>query len=82
MKILKKTDVTKYLEFRVIEGSYVYARGKTQKVPATAREAMTTACIGLLEKRRFSKLVEFALSWNPNSGATYRGSFTYYILIL
>ena len=44
MKLLVHTGVTRYLEFKSIEGSYVYKAGKkeVQKVPADEKEALTT----------------------------------------
>jgi hypothetical protein len=33
VKILLHTKVTRYLEFKSIEGSYVFKDGKVQKVP-------------------------------------------------
>merc|ERR1712137_205521 len=73
VKMLIKTDVTKYLEFKVIEGSYVYKGGKIHKVPATEKEALSSSLMGLLEKRRFKKFLEFTATWEPTSGANYKG---------
>ena len=42
MKLLIHTGVTRYLEFKSCEGSYVYKDGKIYKVPATEKEALTT----------------------------------------
>jgi Rab GDP dissociation inhibitor len=70
-----KTDVVKYLEFKVIEGSYVYKQGKVYKVPATETEALSSSLMGLLEKRRFKKFLEFVSSWETGSGANYKGKF-------
>ena len=42
MKILIHTGVTRYLEFKSIEGSYVYKGGKIHKVPATETEALSS----------------------------------------
>lgn len=39
MKILLLTEVTRYLDFKVVEGSYVYKSGKLHKVPATEEDA-------------------------------------------
>ena len=72
--MLIKTDVTKYLEFKVVEGSYVYKSGKIHKVPATEKEALSSSLMGLLEKRRFKKFLEFTSSWEPTSGANYKGT--------
>jgi len=74
VKMLIKTDVTKYLEFKVIEGSYVFKQGKINKVPATEKEALSSPLMGLLEKRRFKKFLEFTASWETGSGKNYKGS--------
>lgn len=37
------TGVTRYLDFKVISGSYVYRNGSIYKVPSTEGEAMTTS---------------------------------------
>lgn len=43
VKLLIHTGVTRYLEFKSIEGSYVYKGGKIYKVPADETEALTTS---------------------------------------
>ena len=35
VKMLVFTEVTRYLDFKVVEGSYVYKAGKVYKVPST-----------------------------------------------
>ena len=42
VKLLIGTGVTRYLEFKCVEGSYVYKGGKVYKVPADEKEALTT----------------------------------------
>ena|SRR3990167_1245976 len=71
--MLIKTDVTKYLEFKVVEGSYVFKQGKIYKVPATEKEALSSPLMGLMEKRRFKKLLEFTAQWEPSQGKNYKG---------
>lgn len=39
VKILVHTEVTRYVDFKVIEGSYVDKAGKLHKVPGTEEEA-------------------------------------------
>lgn len=43
VKLLIHTGVTRYLEFKSIEGSYVYKGGKIYKVPADEREALSSS---------------------------------------
>jgi RAB protein geranylgeranyltransferase component A len=40
VKLLIHTGVTRYLEFKSCEGSYVYKGGKIFKVPADEKEAL------------------------------------------
>lgn len=47
--MLVGTGVTRYLEFKCVEGSYVFKGGKVYKVPADEKEALTT-CRYLLVK--------------------------------
>jgi len=42
VKLLIHTGVTRYLEFKSVEGSYVYKGGKISKVPADEREALAS----------------------------------------
>lgn len=42
VKLLIHTGVTRYLEFKSIEGSYVYKGNKISKVPADEKEALTS----------------------------------------
>mmetsp|Transcript_14426 Transcript_14426/g.56730 ORF Transcript_14426/g.56730 Transcript_14426/m.56730 type:complete len:438 (+) Transcript_14426:178-1491(+) len=71
VSMLIKTDVTKYLDFKVIDGSYVMKQNKISKVPATEKEALSSSLMGLLEKRRFKKFLEYVASWEE--GASCKG---------
>ncbi|KAI6649626.1 Rab GDP dissociation inhibitor beta-like [Oopsacas minuta] len=57
VKILIKTGVTKYLEFKSVEGSYVFKGSKIFKVPSNEKEALATSLMGIFEKRRFKNLL-------------------------
>jgi len=59
VEILIKTDVTRYLEFKAVDGSFVVAEGKVHKVPTTSSEALKSSLMGFLEKRRCAKFLEF-----------------------
>lgn len=43
VKMLLYTEVTRYLDFKVIEGSFVYKGGKIYKVPSTEAEALASS---------------------------------------
>jgi len=73
VQILVKTDVTRYLEFKAVDGSYVFHEKSVHKVPSTATEAMTSALMGILEKRRCAKFLEWVGDWEENDPKTYKG---------
>lgn len=72
-KILVHTDVTRYLEFKQIAGSFVYRDGKISKVPSTEVEAVTSPLMGLFEKRRAKKFFEFLQNWKDEDPSTHQG---------
>lgn len=50
VKLLIHTGVTRYLEFKSIEGSYVYKQGKIAKVPVDQKEALASDLMGKTRK--------------------------------
>lgn len=50
VKLLIHTGVTRYLEFKSIEGSYVYKQGKIAKVPVDQKEALASDLMGECRK--------------------------------
>ncbi|KNC98110.1 uncharacterized protein SPPG_06519 [Spizellomyces punctatus DAOM BR117] len=71
--ILYHTDVTRYLEFRQIAGSYVYRDGRISKVPSNQTEAVSSPLMGIFEKRRAKKFFEFVQGYDFNNPATHQG---------
>jgi len=72
VKLLIHTGVTRYLEFKSIEGSYVYKGGKISKVPADEREALTSDLMGLFEKRRFKNFLVFVQEYKEDDPRTWK----------
>lgn len=72
-RILVHTDVTRYLEFKQIAGSFVYRDGRISKVPSTEMEAVKSPLMGLFEKRRAKKFFEFLQSWRDDDPSTHQG---------
>ncbi|XP_053203702.1 rab GDP dissociation inhibitor alpha-like [Panonychus citri] len=72
VKLLIHTEVTRYLEFKVIEGSYVYKGGKIFKVPADEKEALASSLMGMFEKRRFRSFLLFVKDFNKNDKSTWK----------
>ena len=71
--MLLHTKVTRYLEFKSIEGSYVYKGGKILKVPATPEEALKSSLMGLFEKRRFRNFLIFVDNYDETKPDTHQG---------
>ncbi|CAG8650868.1 8865_t:CDS:10 [Acaulospora morrowiae] len=73
VKILTHTEVTRYLEFKQISGSYVYREGIISKVPASELEAVRSPLMGLFEKRRAKKFFEYMQNWKEDDPSTHQG---------
>jgi Rab GDP dissociation inhibitor len=72
VKLLIHTGVTRYLEFKSLEGSYVYKQGKIYKVPATETEALASSLMGMFEKRRFRNFLIFVQDFNIEDTRTWK----------
>lgn len=72
VKLLIHTEVTRYLEFKVIEGSYVYKGGKIFKVPADEKEALASSLMGMFEKRRFRSFLLFVKDFKKDEKSTWK----------
>ncbi|KMZ63557.1 Rab-GDP dissociation inhibitor [Zostera marina] len=73
VRVLIHTDVTKYLSFKVGDGSYVYNKGKVHKVPATDMEALKSPLMGLFEKRRARKFFIYVQNYIETDPKTHEG---------
>jgi Rab GDP dissociation inhibitor len=73
VQILVKTDVTRYLEFKAVDGSFVMNQGKVYKVPSTSAEALKSSLMGLFEKRRCGKFLEFVGDYEEDDPKTHQG---------
>jgi len=74
VKILLHSKVTRYLEFKSVDGSYVFKDGKPQKVPATAGEALNSSLMGFFEKRKFRNFLQFLQSYDKKNPSTWQRS--------
>merc|ERR1712093_227732 len=73
VKILLHTDVTRYLEFKSIAGSYVLKERRIHKVPATEKEALGSKLLGFFEKKRFKDFLTFVAEYDVNNPKTHGG---------
>ncbi|XP_076369973.1 rab GDP dissociation inhibitor beta-like [Tachypleus tridentatus] len=72
VKLLIHTGVTRYLEFKSVEGSYVYKGGKISKVPADEKEALASSLMGMFEKRRFRNFLVYVQDFNLTDPKTWK----------
>lgn len=73
VQILIKTDVTRYLEFKPVDGSFVFHQGKPHKVPSNAKEATTSSLMGIFEKRRCASFLEYVWNYDEKDAKTHKG---------
>lgn len=73
VKILLTTQVTRYLEFLSLDGSFVSCQGAPYKVPATAVEAATTGLVGFFQKRKLKPFLTYCANYVAEDPATHKG---------
>nr|GMD02738.1 guanosine nucleotide diphosphate dissociation inhibitor At5g09550 [Ipomoea batatas] len=73
VRVLIHTKVTKYLNFKAVDGSFVYNKGKVYKVPATDVEALKSSLMGLFEKRRARKFFIYVQEFDEADPKTHHG---------
>lgn len=83
VKMLLKTTVDKYLEWKTVEGTYVYqyskggffssAGGKIFKVPGNDTEALKSSLMGLWEKKRCKNFFVYIQDIDQNNPKTFDG---------
>lgn len=81
LKLLFKTGVIHYLEWKIIDGTYVYQwdkgglfgspKGVICKVPSTPSEALSSDLMGLFEKNRFRKFLNCIEDWKRDDPKTH-----------
>jgi len=81
LKLLFKTGVIHYLEWKVIDGTFVYqwnkggifssAKGVICKVPSSASEALSSDLMGMFEKNRFRNFLNYVEDWKEEDPKTH-----------
>ncbi|KAI0011279.1 rab GDP-dissociation inhibitor [Xylariaceae sp. FL0662B] len=75
--ILVSTDVTRYLEFKQVAGSFVQqgagSKATIAKVPSDAAEALRSPLMGIFEKRRMKSFIEWVGTFDVNDPASHKG---------
>ncbi len=82
VKMLLHTGVTRYLEWKAVDGTYVYQYQEAgffssekfiHKVPATPEEAMKSNLMGSMEMMRFTQFFKFVTCYNAEKPDTMQG---------
>ncbi|XP_062100337.1 guanosine nucleotide diphosphate dissociation inhibitor At5g09550-like [Humulus lupulus] len=73
VRVLIHTDVTKYLNFKAVDGSFVYNKGKIHKVPSNDVEALKSPLMGLFEKRRARKFFIYVQDYEDSDPKSHEG---------
>eukprot|EP00357_Protocruzia_adherens_P012386 CAMPEP_0114993962 /NCGR_PEP_ID=MMETSP0216-20121206/12842_1 /TAXON_ID=223996 /ORGANISM="Protocruzia adherens, Strain Boccale" /LENGTH=451 /DNA_ID=CAMNT_0002357705 /DNA_START=56 /DNA_END=1411 /DNA_ORIENTATION=+ len=82
VKMLIKSKVTKYLEWKVVDGTYVFQVSKglmggkkagIHKVPSNDSEALKSSLMGLWEKKRCRNFFKYVESFNEEDPKTFGG---------
>ncbi|KAL8223873.1 hypothetical protein R6Q57_019348 [Mikania cordata] len=73
VRALVHANVAKYLNFKAVDGSFVYNKGKIYKVPATDVEALKSSIMGLFEKRRARKFFIYVQDYEENDPKSHEG---------
>lgn len=82
VKMIIKTKVSEYLNWKPVDGIFVYQwhkggifskeGGKIDKVPATAKEALSSDLMSLFEKRRCHGFMQFVTEFDLKKPETYK----------
>lgn len=71
VKMLLHTKVTRYLEFRSVDGSFVYKDGKLHEVPMTPQAALNSSLMGIFQKRRYKNFLQWVLQVKTDDPKTW-----------
>lgn len=72
VQILIKTDVTRYLEFKAVDGSFVVQGGKVYKIPSNKEEALKSGLIGMFEKKTVASFLGYVDSYVESDPSTHK----------
>lgn len=82
VKILLKTKVSRYLEWKACDRSYVYlpqegglfsGAKNIHSVPTSPQEGLKSSLMGMIEKGRFAQFINFVVAWNEADKSTLTG---------
>jgi len=76
VSILLHTKVTRYLEFKCVDGSYVWRSekegGKLHEVPVTPKAVLDSPLMGMFQKRRYKNFLEWCMKLDDNDANSFK----------
>ena len=72
VKILIKTNVSQYLEFKCLDSKFV-SKGELHKIPSNDKEALQSDLLDLKEKLNCTNFFQYILGFKVNDVNTYQG---------
>ena len=76
--ILSNLDLSRYIDFVQIDGSFVFREGKgICKVPSTPMEAASSPLMGFFEKRRAKDFFQFCVNVDEANPASWGSKSTW-----
>ncbi|KAJ7943725.1 Guanosine nucleotide diphosphate dissociation inhibitor [Quillaja saponaria] len=73
VRVLIHTNVTKYLNFKAVDGSFVYNKRKIHKVPTNDVEALKSALMDFFEKRGARNFFIYVQDYKENDPRSHEG---------
>jgi len=61
VKMLLGTQVTRYLDFKCVEGSFVFKDKQLYEVPVTPAAALKSGLMGMFQKRRYKNFLKWVM---------------------
>jgi len=71
VKMLLGSKVTRYLDFKCVEGSFVLKDNKLYEVPVTPAAALKSGLMGMFQKRRYKNFLTWAMDVDAEDEKTW-----------
>jgi len=71
VKMLLGSKVTRYLDFKCVEGSFVFKDSKLYEVPVTPSAALKSGLMGMFQKRRYKNFLQWAMDVKADDEKTW-----------
>jgi len=71
VKMLLSSKVTRYLDFKCVEGSFVFKDNQLYEVPVTPAAALKSGLMGMFQKRRYKNFLTWAMDVDEDDRKTW-----------